>query len=217
MLNFLSKISLQSVAWINPQMKVDASYKDILFSSPLEKKINEAAFHCAQRGYAVDTLSEISARLSTDKFAINKRNATFRNLTKQDFQITALENALHSPPISACRHTHWHALVYQNTPAKFTLFCQPVHAMILANKGSYPQLSAYPDLQREISTVITTTDNEAEITMAIQNSQSILISGYGLLVWATEINELLSQVELLEFSSKIAIIGDQQGERECQN
>ncbi len=198
MLNYLTKISMQAVSLVNSQQKVEVKTRDILVPRLLRKSLIEIAHQTSNGGLSVGLLGEISARLSSARFVINAYDTVFGSMKEEDFLIIDLQDSCTAEKLQPACHMPWHKMIYSHTPAKYVLYCQPRYAMHCANKMELPQPRFMLDASERVGGITCTTGEDSSICAAIIQHHVVLIKGYGLLVWAEEIDHLLSRAEIVE-------------------
>ena len=198
MLNYLAKISMQAVSLVNSQQKVEVKTRDILVPRLLRKSLIEIAHQASNGGLSVGLLGEISARLSSARFVINAYDTVFASMKEENLLIIDLQGSCTGEKLQPACHMAWHKMIYSHTQANYVLYCQPRFAMHFANKMELPQARFMLDASDRIGGITCTTAEDSSIYDAIVQHHAVLIKGYGLLVWAEEIEHLLSRAEIVE-------------------
>ena len=209
MLNYLIKISKQSVDLVNSQQKVEAATREILIPRSMRKIIIEIARQSSIGGLSAGGLGEISARLPGNRFAINALDIAFNGITEKNFSVVALHEDKPITDLAPARHFNWHRLIYSATPAKFILLCQPVYAMVMAESMRLPEAKFMLDAPGAVGGVAVSDGNESEICALAVEHHAVLIQGYGLLVWSEDdnVNQISAQAEIVNRWCQISLKG----------
>ena len=207
MLDFLAKISTRSVKLVNSQQRIDLTTREILIPRSVRMTLLEIARLASTGGLSAGGLGEVSARLTGDRFALNILDIPLSSITQTDFTIAALKEEKNISAIPPSRHAAWHRLVYAGTPAKYILFCQPVYAMVMAEKKMLPEGRFMHDAQQAVGGLALSTGDDAEIASRVVEHHSRLIQGYGLLVWGENPAQMTPCAEIVNRWCEISLSG----------
>ncbi|MGE4295847.1 MAG: class II aldolase and adducin N-terminal domain-containing protein [Campylobacterales bacterium] len=156
----------------------------------------------------------ISARVELSKFLINKREAIFDNLDQEDF--TLLHHVRDYRWKDASLDSEIHSRIYQSIPdAKFVAYSMPPFTTAYSLDNSYivPRdyfgRQLYPSLKiydpKNYEDWYDRADVEISRVMAEQDTDVVVIRGYGIYAHAREINDLAKKFAVIENSCRLLL------------
>jgi ribulose-5-phosphate 4-epimerase/fuculose-1-phosphate aldolase len=206
MFDQLANVSRGMVTLVNTQSRVDAKTRDILIPKLLRKTLNEIVGNAEENKLTVGSLSEVSARLQGNRIAVNALNTPFTK-GEVDFAVLALNSDKIMTSLMPSRHLSWHQLVYAHTAASFALLCQPVAAMVMANRMKLPDTQLLADVEEASGGVACALPEDGSLISLLPQHHALLIRGYGLLVWDENSDKILARALSVNRWCEIALAG----------
>ncbi len=199
MLLRIMKFSSNIVKLLSSQNKVDIKTREALLPLATRKMLVEAAHLASERHLAIGPLAEISLRLPGRKMAINVNDAWFAHIENEDFTIASLQHdrrLIEKEPPS--KHTPWHRLIYNNTPADAIILCQPTAALVMARLKHRLHLEFLLDAVQIVGNVGCVEPFESDIKKELMTNRAVLIQGIGMVVWGENLFQVVALAETIE-------------------
>ena len=181
-------------------------------NDPLLEKLCRISLSLFRQNFFGIFHGSISARVEMSKFMINKREAIFDAMTNDDFMLLHHNRDYRWKESSL--DSEIHSSIYQHIPdAKFVAYAMPPctvaysldHDYIIPRdyfgKRMYPNIKIYDPNHYE--DWYERADVEIVRVMSEQNSDVLVVRGYGVYAHAREINELAKKFAVIENSCRI--------------
>jgi len=193
-----SKFTNSLVDMVNSSRGLNRRTRNALVPTEVRKAFKDGAKLAVELGLVLDTVSEMSARLSGGKMLATIEDAMFTRMGDEQtgfFSLTTdsgLEEQK-SPP----RHFNWHQALYADEEVQAVLYCHSPALLRAANSHSLPDIAVLVDAA-ELLQAVDFADPEAEaIATASKEASMLLIPQHGLLTWGADVYETIVKAEIL--------------------
>jgi ribulose-5-phosphate 4-epimerase/fuculose-1-phosphate aldolase len=192
-----SKFTNSLVDMVNSSRGLNRRTRNALVPSEVRKAFKDGAKLAVELGLVIDTVSEMSARLSGGKVLATTAEALFTrmgDLHTGFFSLisdTSLEQK--APPC----HMDWHQALYAIEDINWVLYCHSPAILKAANSKTLPDPGVLVDAAELLQAVDFTDPEAGAIASASEKASMLLIPQHGLLSWGADVYEAIVKAEII--------------------
>lgn len=192
-----SKFTNSLVDIVNSSRGLNRRTRNALVPSEVRKAFKDGAKLAVELGLVMDSVSEMSTRLSGGKLLATTAGAMFTRMGDEDTSFFSLSTDVGLEQKAPPRHMGWHQALYANEGIHWVLYCQSPVILRAANNHSLPDPAVLADVA-ELLQAVDFADPEAEaIATASKEASMLLIPQHGLLTWGADVYETIVKAEIL--------------------
>ena len=182
--------------------------RDLFAPQPVREKMLESIALGVKLGLTVGSMSEVSMRLSSEKYLVSSIESWFPAILDQDLILVSqnLEKGFNQGRLP--NHWAWHLFAYHHCPDDHAVFLgQPAAAMAVSARGKLPDSGLLAGTG-DLGGFVLSSMDAAEIEAAIQQVQVVLIAGVGLLSHSSTFQRTISNMQTVNRLCEIAVMAD---------
>ncbi len=192
-----SKFTNSLVDMVNSSRGLNRRTRNALVPSDVRKAFKDGARLAVELGLVLDTVSEMSARLSGGKMMATTADAIFTRMGDEQTGFFSLTTDTSLEQKTPPRHMDWHQRLYVNEDIQWVLYCQSPSILRAANSHALPDPGMLLDAAKMLQQVDFADPNAESIAAASTDASMLLIPQHGLLTWGADVYEAVIKAEIL--------------------
>ena len=187
--------------------EVGRNVRDTLATDKIRQQMVADGILAAEKGLTVGGLSEASLRLSPEKLLVTKAGSWFTQLSDDDLIIASLDPYWAIDGQQTPKHWSWHRAIYESFPdVGAVFFGQPTEATTMAAMADLPDQKLLIDASETVGGIAHARPEKTTIVEKATSSSVILISGYGVLAYGSNLQHAILRTEIVNRWCEIAIM-----------
>jgi ribulose-5-phosphate 4-epimerase/fuculose-1-phosphate aldolase len=182
---------------VNSSRGLNRRTRNALVPGEIRKTFKEGARLAVELGLVIDTVSEMSARLSGGKMMATTAEAMFARMGDADTGIFSLTTNTGLEQKAPPRHLDWHQSLYADEDILWVLYCQSPAILRAANQHILPDPGVLVDAAERLQHVDFAEPEAAAIRAASTQASMLLIGQHGLLTWGGNLYEAVVKAEIV--------------------
>ena len=206
-----SRITNSLVDLVNSQRGLNRRTRNALVPGELRKAFKDGAKLAVELGLVIDTLSEMSARLSGGKMMATTAEAIFTRLEEEYVGIFSMTTNVALEQKDPPCHFAWHQRLYANEDIQAVFYCQSPAIISVVNANTLPDARILSDAKELIREAVFVEPDVEAIGNAFDKASMLLIPQHGLLTWGEDVYQAIVKAEFMNRVCEVEVITRQSG------
>ena len=199
------QFTLKIVDLVNSPGKTQRIIRGTVASRMILKDFAVVSQLLEAKGFFAGSLGEISVRTSGGKMLVVPGGMPISRMTEESLLTAAIDRGGNDEDLYLPRHIEWHRRIYQHSLANAVVLCQPTFACIMSSQGRKPEKDIFLDTYELVEMTQCVKAQYIHFAEGVGDQGVLLIDSGGVLVWGSDLDTLISRIEILEKLCEISV------------
>lgn len=199
------QFTLKIVDLVNSPGKTQRIIRGTVASPMILKDFEVVSQLLEAKGFFAGSLGEISVRTSGGKMLVAPGGIPISRMTEESLLTVVIDSGGIDEDLFLPKHIEWHRRIYQHSLANAVVLCQPTFACIMSRQGRKPEKEIFIDAYELVEITQCVKAQDIHFNEKVENQGVLLIDSGGVLVWESDLDILISQIEILERLCEISV------------